>query len=203
MRNSACLSVEAPIMEKYWQGHWVLSENPYIPVYTVYSGKINGVWCTLYLYRARILKLLRSPRIDSKELIPSDCVRQPDSYSVPSPHRLFKNSSNSTVLPVQIFYLHTYVLWVLHVLVCLTTKIENWIANVIWNISFPGIFFCCCWVLLDIVLYIGSYKTSITQSLTEFELRKVQSLPFSLHGLVIIEKYKEFDNWLVPSLYLQ
>jgi hypothetical protein len=43
---------------------------------------------------------LRSPRIDSTEPIPPDClawrggpVRQPFPYSVPSPHRLFKNSS--------------------------------------------------------------------------------------------------------------
>ncbi len=48
--------------------------------------------------RVRIFKLLRSPRIDSKEQTPPGCVtwrasiRQPYSYSVPSPHRLFKNS---------------------------------------------------------------------------------------------------------------
>ncbi len=138
MRNSACLSVEAPIMEKYWQGYWVLSENLYIPVHTVYSGKINGVWCTLYLYRARIFKLLRSPRIDSKEPILSGCVawRQPHSYSVPSPHRLF-----STVQYCQFKYFTSKLMGTACVLVCLTTKIENWIANVIWNISFPGILF--------------------------------------------------------------
>jgi hypothetical protein len=51
------------------------------------------------LSRARIFKLLRSPRTDSKEPIPPDCVaccgpvRQPYSYSVPSTHRFFKNSS--------------------------------------------------------------------------------------------------------------
>jgi hypothetical protein len=43
-------------------------------------------------YRARICKLLRSPRIDFKESIPPGCVawrlvRQPYSYSVPSPHK--------------------------------------------------------------------------------------------------------------------
>ncbi len=47
---------------------------------------------------ARIFKHLRSPRIDSKETIPLGYVaygpvRQPYSYSVASPHRLFKNSS--------------------------------------------------------------------------------------------------------------
>ncbi len=52
----------------------------------------------IYVSRARIFKLLRSPRINSNEPIPSGCVawrpvRQPDSYSVPSPHRLFKYSS--------------------------------------------------------------------------------------------------------------
>ncbi len=39
---------------------------------------------------------LRSPRIDSKEpipMLPGGPVRQPYSYSVPSPHRRFKNSS--------------------------------------------------------------------------------------------------------------
>jgi hypothetical protein len=49
--------------------------------------------------RARIFKLLRSTRIDSKEPIPPRCmcpggpVQQPFSYSVPRPHGLFKNSS--------------------------------------------------------------------------------------------------------------
>ncbi len=48
--------------------------------------------------RAKIFKLLRSPRINSKESIPPAYValpadtRQPCSYAVPSPHRLFKNS---------------------------------------------------------------------------------------------------------------
>jgi hypothetical protein len=47
------------------------------------------------------LKLLRSPRIDSKEPIPpggvaGGPVRQPCSYSVSSPHRLFKNSSSAS-----------------------------------------------------------------------------------------------------------
>jgi hypothetical protein len=46
--------------------------------------------------RARIFILIRSPKIDSKEPILSGCggpVRQPYSYSVPGPHRLFKNSN--------------------------------------------------------------------------------------------------------------
>ncbi len=44
--------------------------------------------------RAWNFKLFRSPRIDSKEQIPpGGPVRQPYYYSVPSPHRLFKNSS--------------------------------------------------------------------------------------------------------------
>ncbi len=54
----------------------------------------------LHLIIARILKILRSPRIDSKDPILPGCVAwrggpvwQPYSYSVPSPHRLFKNSS--------------------------------------------------------------------------------------------------------------
>ncbi len=54
-----------------------------------------------YEHRARIFKLLRSPRSDSKESIPPGnvaCrrggpVREPYSFSVPSPHRQFKTSS--------------------------------------------------------------------------------------------------------------
>jgi hypothetical protein len=50
-------------------------------------------------YRARIVKLLRSPGINSKASIPPAYVawrastRYPYSYSVRSPHRLSKNSS--------------------------------------------------------------------------------------------------------------
>ncbi len=40
-------------------------------------------------YRARIFELLRSPTVDSKE-------RQLYSYSVPSPHRLFKIPAPAT-----------------------------------------------------------------------------------------------------------
>ncbi len=51
--------------------------------------------------RARIFKLLRSPRVNSKESTPPAYVAWQDGtttlfllrYSVPSPHRLFKNSS--------------------------------------------------------------------------------------------------------------
>ncbi len=47
-----------------------------------------------FVLRVRIFKLLRSPRIDYKETIPPvGPVRQPYSFSVPGPHRLFKNSS--------------------------------------------------------------------------------------------------------------
>jgi hypothetical protein len=52
--------------------------------------------------RARIFKLLRSPRIDSKEPRPPGWVvwlagiRKTYSYSVPCPHRLLKNSSTET-----------------------------------------------------------------------------------------------------------
>jgi hypothetical protein len=54
-------------------------------------------------HTAQILKLLRSQRIDAKEPIPPGCValqpvRQSYSYSVPSPHRLFKNSSTRSGL---------------------------------------------------------------------------------------------------------
>jgi hypothetical protein len=46
------------------------------------------------VHRGGIFKLLRSPRIDSKEstspaLVPVGPLRQPYSYSAPSPHRLF------------------------------------------------------------------------------------------------------------------
>ncbi len=43
--------------------------------------------------RARIFRLFRSPRINSKEPIQSLAGRydNPVPYSVPSPHRLFKN----------------------------------------------------------------------------------------------------------------
>ncbi len=51
-----------------------------------------------FVFWAQIFKLLRSLRIDSKEPIPPGCVAlrastKPYSYSVPSPQRLFKNSS--------------------------------------------------------------------------------------------------------------
>ncbi len=56
---------------------------------------INSIW---YSPWARIFKLLRSPRTDSKEPTPPDCVAwragtTTYSYSVPIAHRLFKNSS--------------------------------------------------------------------------------------------------------------
>jgi hypothetical protein len=56
--------------------------------------------------RARIFKLLRSPRIDSKESIPPAyvarrAVRQTYLYSVPSPHRLFVNLLRSTGIDSQ------------------------------------------------------------------------------------------------------
>jgi hypothetical protein len=46
-------------------------------------------------YRGGIFKLLWSPEIDSKESIPLAYVawREPYSYLVPGPHRLFKNCS--------------------------------------------------------------------------------------------------------------
>jgi hypothetical protein len=60
----------------------------------VWRGKSNVLLAPSGLKsRARIFTLLRSRRIDSKEPIPPGCERQPYSYSVPSPHRLFKNSS--------------------------------------------------------------------------------------------------------------
>jgi hypothetical protein len=48
----------------------------------------------IVMYRDGILKLFRSPGIDSKESIPlayvaGSPVREPYSYLVPSPHRLF------------------------------------------------------------------------------------------------------------------
>jgi hypothetical protein len=54
------------------------------------------------VFRARIFELLRSPRIDSKEPIQvtHGPVRQSYSYSVPSPHILFKNSSTGVMKPV-------------------------------------------------------------------------------------------------------
>ncbi len=57
-----------------------------------------------YVAWARIFKLLRGPRTDSREPIPLGCVAwraSPTtfSYSVPSPRRLFKNSS--TFRPVR------------------------------------------------------------------------------------------------------
>ncbi len=61
----------------------------------------NSLICRLAW--AQIFKLLRSPRIDSKGPIPPGCVAWRAgtttlySYSVPSPHRLFKNSSTEQV----------------------------------------------------------------------------------------------------------
>jgi hypothetical protein len=51
----------------------------------------------VFISGARIFKLLRSPRIDSKNqsrqsMYPGGLVRQPYSYLVPSPHRLCINS---------------------------------------------------------------------------------------------------------------
>ncbi len=58
------------------------------------------IYLPFFLWIILCLKLLRSPRIDSKEPIPAGCVasqagkvKQPYSYLVPSPHRLSKNSS--------------------------------------------------------------------------------------------------------------
>jgi hypothetical protein len=51
---------------------------------------------TSLLVRARIFKLLRSPRTDSEELIPPLCslsVHYDNPIPIPSPHRLFKNST--------------------------------------------------------------------------------------------------------------
>jgi hypothetical protein len=60
--------------------------------------------CCLLVFRARIFELLRSPRIDYKEPIqvtqPGGPVRQSYSYSVPSPHKFFKNSSTGVMKPV-------------------------------------------------------------------------------------------------------
>ncbi len=49
-------------------------------------------------YRARIFLLLRSPRIGIDSKVP---IRQPYSYSVPIPHRLFKNFSTGQEITVQ------------------------------------------------------------------------------------------------------
>jgi hypothetical protein len=63
-----------------------------------YHGKkIFAHWRHFLGSWARIFKLLRSPRINSKEPIPPAYVTwragtTTESYSVPSPHRLFKNS---------------------------------------------------------------------------------------------------------------
>jgi hypothetical protein len=62
----------------------------------------KGYWFKLEP-RARIFKLLRSPRIDSKEPIPPGCVAWRAStttlfYSDPSPHRLFKIPALDAIL---------------------------------------------------------------------------------------------------------
>ncbi len=63
--------------------------------------------------RARIFKLLRSPEIHSKESISPDVVctwpvRQLF-YSVPSPHRLFKNSSGCPPYCSSIMSIRAYI----------------------------------------------------------------------------------------------
>ncbi len=64
------------------------------------SGRRQNHWSLMYIVHcttSRIFKFLRSPGIDSKESIPPVYVAgragtTTFSYSVPSPHRLFKNS---------------------------------------------------------------------------------------------------------------
>ncbi len=68
-------------------------------MYISYKCVLRNTICQCRLqFRARFFKLLRIPRIDYKEPIPPGHVawrpvRQPYSYSLPSPHRLFYNSS--------------------------------------------------------------------------------------------------------------
>ncbi len=62
---------------------------------------VSLLFCVSFMFsESELLKVLRSPRIDSKEPIPPGCVAwragtKPYSYSVPSPHRLFKNFSTA------------------------------------------------------------------------------------------------------------
>ncbi len=61
---------------------------------------MERVFLSLYYPEPEFLNFLGSPNIDSKEPIPSGYVawrigRQPYSFSVPSPHRLLKNSSTA------------------------------------------------------------------------------------------------------------
>ncbi len=63
------------------------------------ARNLEGIGLSYRHTRARIYKLLRSLRIDSKNQFrqpvkPGGPVRQPCSHKVPSPRRLFKNSSS-------------------------------------------------------------------------------------------------------------
>ncbi len=71
---------------------------------------------TTFLFWARIFKLLRRSRIDSKKPIPPGCVAWRAGtttlfYSVPSPHRLFKNTSTVwalfLLLPIALTFPHS------------------------------------------------------------------------------------------------
>jgi hypothetical protein len=105
-----------PLLFNYFMAfsHAICNHDANKPLNKIYVQYMNikkvyvSIQCHVLLYyqytRARIFKLLRIPRIDSKKLIPPGYggpVRQPYSYSVPSPYRLFKNSSTLNPLPVQ------------------------------------------------------------------------------------------------------
>ncbi len=65
---------------------------------TARRRKRSSLWTSIWQTRARIFKLLRSPRIDSNESLSRAYVawrpvKQSSSYSVPRAHRLFWNSS--------------------------------------------------------------------------------------------------------------
>ncbi len=85
-----------------------------VNVVALQSVRISQFW---RIYKARIfLKLLRNPRIDSKESIsPDGPVRQPYSCSLPSLHRLIKNSRtvNGTRCPCQFSTLFCFSLFFL------------------------------------------------------------------------------------------
>ncbi len=86
------------------QEHWIL----WLGIALQYTAILFSLKNCILLYapcmsKARILKLLESPRIDSnfqfrQAMNPGGPVRQPYSYSIPSPHKLFKNSSTESVL---------------------------------------------------------------------------------------------------------
>jgi hypothetical protein len=97
-RNEKLLCEPVPVSEKTLMDHTPIGKKIQVKkeAHRLVSFVLVGSFPLFHASwkRARIFKLLRSPRIDSKEPISPVSGRPTTlSYSVPSPHRLFTNSS--------------------------------------------------------------------------------------------------------------